>query len=150
MSVVSVKQRVAGLSSCPKLHLVTETATGTYSVDADTLKVVSGAAGEAQPVKDASAAEVQALWALEDIAFELREIGFTLVPRQEDADVIARFSIDSVRWDLTDWVADQAYLELRETQTATIIAVYRARTGFMAPTVGDMVVKLCEAVRRDW
>ncbi len=144
-NVMAVRQRGVEFSERPKLHLSMKTATRSYDVDPATMRASDDGSEEY-----ATGAELEAIMALEDVAFELKEIGFQLVERPQDADLVGYFSLRSLRRDLTSWVADQAHLEFRDPDTAAIVAIYRARSGLIVPSVRHMVKRLAESIQRDW
>jgi len=143
--IKAVKQRSLRLGAYPRLYLSMKTPAATYVVDPETLRAKSD--GTEQFLADA---ELESVLALEEVAFRLTNLGFKLAARPQEADLVARFGLNGVRWDLTAWVADQAYLELKDPDTAAIVALYRARPGFLVPTVDDMVAQICDSVEKDW
>jgi len=142
------------------LHLVLENASGAKSsivtgmsqssvdmtVDGNTLDVESHATrvGTSHRMNG----ENQALIAAQDLAFELTGLGFQLVGSPERAEIIATFTIGAVRYDpLAGWIADQAFLVLRDAHTSKVLVSCRAKTRFVTPTVRTIVRNLAREVR---
>jgi hypothetical protein len=86
--------------------------------------------------------------ALQRLQHELIGMGFVLVDDPAQADLIAEFSIATIRYDpLVGWIADEANLVFRESGTRQIVASFHADTRWITPRVGTLVDRLAEAVR---
>lgn len=121
-----------------KIHLQLPTSSGAMSI--------SGAAmnSESSVVAGGSAmsGEDQAEIAAQNLVFELRSLGLRLTNTVDDSDVLANFSIGTIRYDpITGWIADQAFLEFIDKNGDHILTV-RAKTKFVTPTVDNMIKKL--------
>ena len=90
----------------------------------------------------ASSGEKQAFIAAQNLAFELRTLGFNLTNSQEDSEVVAKFSIGTIRYDLiAGWIADQAFLEFYDSSGQHILSI-SAKARFITPTVNNIVKNL--------
>ena len=111
--------------------------------------VLGGAVTSGIDAEHVMSGSSQALLAAQDVAFELGAMGFAVVPKKEQADIIALFSIGAVRFDpIAGWIADQAFLEFRDAHTDQIIASYRANSRFVTPTVKAIMKSLMKQVRQ--
>lgn len=87
--------------------------------------------------------------AAQDVQFQLGTAGFVPTESPSNADLIADFSIGAVRYDpLTGWIADQAFLQIRNAQNQEIVASYRANARWVTPTVGNLVENIMKQVRK--
>jgi hypothetical protein len=74
-----------------------------------------------------------------DMTFELGLVGLTVADDKSDADANAAFSIGAVRFLGGQWVADQAFLELKDAKTDQPICSIRADAGDSPMPVKDIV-----------
>ena len=87
--------------------------------------------------------------AAQDIAFALRDQGFETVDDPEQADMIALFSIGTVRYDpLAGWIADRAFLQFKESKTGSMIVSIKADAQVVTPTVSTLVDNLISEVEK--
>lgn len=132
------------LRSFQRLHLVLKDATGSRSIDLSGL--VSG--GSLLAGGSAKDGQAQTVSAAQRMAFELQVIGFDMVDRPENAELLAEFSIGAVRYDpITGWIADQASLVLRDPQTGRVVFTAFADTRFVTPRVSTLIGRLAESVK---
>lgn len=121
-----------------KINLQLITSSGAISISAgamgSSLSVIAGGS--------AMSGEKQAEIIAQDLAFELRALGLNLTNSQEDSEVIAKFSIGTIRYDpLAGWIADQAFLEFYDSSGQHILTV-RVKAKFVTPTVENIVKNL--------
>jgi len=91
----------------------------------------------------------QAVLAAQDVIFGLRDIGFEIIDKVEEADAIALFSIATVRHDpLAGWIADKALLIFKENRTGAVICSIKAETQIVTPTINTLVNGIVSEVRR--
>lgn len=94
--------------------------------------------------------EKQAFLAGQDVAFRMSSIGLNMVENENQADVIAAFSIGTVRYDpLAGWIADQAFLKFKDRATGKIILTSKATAEFITPTVENLVENLIEQINEN-
>lgn len=94
--------------------------------------------------------EKQAFLAGQDVAFRMSSIGLNMVENENQADVIAAFSIGTVRYDpLAGWIADQAFLKFKDKATGKIILTSKASAEFITPTVENLVENLIEQINEN-
>lgn len=149
------------LDDYKKIHLMVATAGGSISVtgtgmgsDFATANVTpSGASvsgvGSGLSVSHAMSGNDQIIMAAQDIAFALRDMGFETVDKPEDADVIALFSIGTVRYDpLAGWIADRAFLQFQESKTRSSLVSIKADGQLITPTVGTLVRNIISEISK--
>ena len=108
-----------------------------------------GGVGSSLSVSHAMSGNDQIIMTAQDVAFALRDMGFDTVDKPEDADVIALFSIGTVRYDpLSGWIANRAFLQFKETKTESIIVSIKADGQLITPTVGTLVGNIVSEVRK--
>lgn len=108
-----------------------------------------GGGGSALSVNHAMSGNDQIIMAAQDVAFRLRDMGFETVDKPEDADIIALFSIGTVRYDpLAGWIADRAFLQFKEAKTGSIIFSIKADSQLITPTVRTLVDNIMSEVRK--
>lgn len=91
----------------------------------------------------------QVQMAAESLAFECEKLGFYVVPNSENPDLLIEFSIGPVRFDqVAGWIADQAIVRLRDAKTKRVIAQFQAKTGFITPTVENIIDKLVAEIKK--
>ena len=128
-----------------KIHLQILTSSGATSVSIGAMSLSSSviAGGHSMSV------DWQAEIAAQNLAFELRSLGLNLTNSPEDSDVIANFSIGTIRYDpITGWIADQAFLEFNDI-TGNHILTVRAKARFVTPTVDNIVKNLVNELSRN-
>jgi hypothetical protein len=90
----------------------------------------------------------QTVQVFETIKFELLLKGIKIVSNSSDADAIGEFSIGQVRYDpLAGWIADQAFLIIREKDSGSIILAARAESNFITPTVKNLIRNIISQVK---
>jgi len=115
------------------------TSSGAVTISAASLSNLS--------VGHAMSGEEQALIAANNLAFELRFLGLKLTNNSHDADIIATFSIGTIRYDpITGWIADQAYLEFIDLETGDFICGIKAKPRFITPTVENMIKNIINSL----
>lgn len=93
----------------------------------------------------------QGIRALESLRFDLMAIGFKFVSSERDASAIVEFTIGDIRYDpLGGWIADQGLVKFRDAKSGETIAMFRANSQFVTPTVDNIVENLAEAVRSSY
>ncbi len=94
--------------------------------------------------------EGQAAQALNSLQFEMAALGFQLVGTLGEAQLVGEFSVGQIRFDpLAGWVADQAMLVLKEPAGNTV-ALFRAKSSGITPTVNNLVSQIAKAVRQTY
>ena len=94
--------------------------------------------------------EDQAAQALNSMQFELATIGFQIVDSQSEAQLFGEFSIGQIRYDpIAGWIADQAMLILKDT-AGNIVAMFRAKSSGVTPTVNNLISQIAKAVRQNY
>ena len=144
-----------------KVHLIIETAGGGISVTDAGMGTVFATAnatphaakvsgvGSAISVSHTMSGNDQIIMAAQDVAFALRDMGFDTVDKTDEADIIALFSIGTVRYDpLAGWIADRAFLQFKECKTGSVIVSIKADSQFITPTVGTLVGNIVSEVRK--
>lgn len=92
----------------------------------------------------------QAAQALNSLRFEMAAIGFQMVGSSSEAQIIGEFSIGQIRYDpLVGWIADQAMLILKDPSGNTL-ALFRAKSRGITPTVNSLVSQIAKAVRQSY
>lgn len=125
-----------------RLALVLTDATGSTSV----LGAAAGGIASGQVMKG----EGQAAQALNSLQFEMAALGFQLVGTLGEAQLVGEFSVGQIRFDpLAGWVADQAMLVLKEPAGNTV-ALFRAKSSGITPTVNNLVSQIAKAVRQTY
>jgi hypothetical protein len=154
-------KRDAHLGDFKKIHLSIATAGGAVSVTGagmgsgsasvtGTPSGISGTGvGSSLSVTHAMSGNDQVIMAAQDIAFALDEMGFDTVEKVEDADMVALFSIGTVRYDpLAGWIADRAFLQFKDQRSGKTVLSIKADGQLITPTVGTIVQNLIAEVRR--
>ena len=125
-----------------RLTLALTDATGSTSV--------SGAAAGGIASGQLMKGEGQAAQALNSLQFEMAAIGFQMVGSSSEAQLVGEFSIGQIRYDpLVGWIADQAMLILKDAAGNTV-ALFRARSRGITPTVNNLVSQIAKAVRQSY
>jgi len=150
----------ARLGDYKKVYLMIATAGGGISVTGASMgggfttanATPSGASasgvGSALSVSHAMTGNDQIIMAAEDIAFALRDMGFETVDKAEQADLIALFSIGTVRYDpLAGWIADRAFLQFKDSKSGAMIVSIKADGQLITPTVKTLVDKMISEVK---
>jgi hypothetical protein len=108
---------------------------------------VASGSGTSISVQHALPSDDQIFMAGQDIAFGLTGLGFNVVDREEDADMLALFSIGTVRFDpLAGWIADRAILQFKDRTTGEGVLTIKADLQFITPTVSTLVENLLDEV----
>ncbi len=95
--------------------------------------------------------EKQSLLALESLQFELMSIGFNFVSEENQADAIVDFSIGAIRYDpLAGWIADQAFVKFKDSESGEILAFYRAKSQAITPTVNNIISNLVKEIKSNY
>lgn len=85
------------------------------------------------------------------LIFELERLGFVVVPETSDHDLLIEFQIGSIRYDeLVGWIADQAFIKMRDAYTNQVIAQYQAKTNLITPTVENIIYELVSEIRKNY
>jgi hypothetical protein len=141
-----------------------QTATGAVSVQSASFGAGLGIAKEINPstvlvpsvsssvgASHAMSGGDQSLLIAQGLAFDLESLGFEIVNESTEAEILALFSIGTVRFDpITGWIADQAFLTLKEAKTGNTLCSFRADVRFITPTVKTLVRQLVQAVERNY
>lgn len=128
-----------------KIHLQILTSSGATSVSIGAMSSSSFVIAEGHSMSGERQAEIAA----QNLAFELRSLGFNLTNSPEDSDVIANFSIGTIRYDsLAGWIADQAFLEFNDITGNHILTVL-AKARFVTPTVENIIKNLVGELSRN-
>lgn len=92
--------------------------------------------------------KAQTIQAFETIKFELMLKGINIVSNPSNANAIGEFSIGQVRYDpITGWIADQAFLIIKEKGSGSIILAARAEANFITPTVKNLIRNIISQVK---
>jgi len=133
----------APLRQSHRLMLVLTDATGSTSASGATVAGIASG----QLMKG----EGQAAQALNSLQFEMAAIGFQMVNNLSEAQLVGEFSIGQIRYDpLAGWIADQAMLVLKDTATGNTVAMFRAKTSVVTPTVNSLVSQIAKAVKQSY
>lgn len=125
-----------------RLTLMLTDATGSASV--------SGAAAGGIASGHLMRGEGQAAQALNSLQFEMAAIGFQMESRASEAQLVGEFSIGQIRYDpVAGWIADQAVLVLKDPAGNTV-AMFRAKTRGITPTVNSLVSQIAKAVKQGY
>lgn len=74
--------------------------------------------------------------------------GINIVSNPSNANAIGEFSIGQVRYDpITGWIADQAFLIIKEKGSGSIILAARAEANFITPTVKNLIRNIISQVK---
>jgi hypothetical protein len=91
----------------------------------------------------------QIIMAAQDIEFALRELGFETVDSPDKADIVALFSIGTVRYDpLAGWIADRAFLQFKESASGSLVVSIKADGQLITPTVSTLVDNIVSEVEK--
>jgi len=124
-------------------------ASGSTSVTGTPSGISGAGVGSSLSVTHAMSGNDQVIMAAQDIAFALNEMGFDTVEKAEDADMVALFSIGTVRYDpLAGWIADRAFLQFKDQRSGSTVLSIKADGQIITPTVGTIVENLIAEVRR--
>lgn len=127
-----------GIINGKKIHLQLLTSSGVFSISQGDMSSRSSAITSDSDNRE----EKHALLVAHNLAFELRLLGLNLTNSPEDSEVIANFSIGTIRYDpLAGWIADQAFLEFQDSSGQHILTV-RAKAKLVTPTVENIVKNL--------
>ena len=128
-----------------KIHLQLVTSSGAISVSLGAMTSSSSVIAEG----NAMSGEKQAEIAAQNLAFELRSLGLKLTNSSEDSEVVANFSIGTIRYDpIAGWIADQAFLEFYDSSGQHILTV-RAQAKFITPTVKNIINNLVNELEKN-
>lgn len=149
------------LRNFTKVHIIIANPGGTISssnakiVTGFTLKDntpsggVSGMAGSSISAEHAKSGNDQVIMAAQDIAFGLRNMGFQTVNTPEESDLLANFSIGTIRYDpLAGWIADRAFLEFSNPKNGLMICSVKAEVQLVTPTVNKLVKSILEELKQ--
>lgn len=158
----NIKAQGTQLRQYNKMYLVLQTVSGAISVQSTNLGAGFGVARTINPSTDVSSTvgssigtshamsgSDQAILVAQSLAFELNSLGFQMVDSAADADIVALFSIGSVRNDpIVGWIADQAFITFKNAKTNETIGTFRADTRFVTPTARTIVKNLVNEIEK--
>jgi hypothetical protein len=87
--------------------------------------------------------------ALNSLKFELTSIGFRIVEKPIDAELVGELSIDGLHYNpLVGWVANQAILVIKDNAGNTLF-VFRAKpSGMIASPIDSLISEIAKAIRQ--
>ena len=158
----NIKAQGIQLRQYNKMYLVLQTVSGAISVQSTNLGAGFGVATTINPSTDvlstvgssigtshAMSGRDQAILVAQSLAFELNSLGFQMVDSAADADIVALFSIGSVRNDpIVGWIADQAFITFKNAKTNETICTFRADCRFITPTTRTIVKNLVNEIEK--
>ena len=84
--------------------------------------------------------ETHVLIAAKDIEAEMRTMGIDVTNNPKESEVVALFSIGTVRYDpLAGWIADRSSLELRSKKNNETLLLLRSINQLITPTISTHV-----------
>lgn len=91
----------------------------------------------------------QVQMASDSFAFECARLGFQVVSCRDNPDLLIEFSIGSIRFDpVAGWIADQAIVKLIDSKSNQVVAQYQAKSGFITPTVENIISRLVSQIKK--